>query len=90
MSWAALGNPWRPSLAVTFMEALRVSNQAYNWCLACCSRDSQSTRATKLRHAPSGKSLGVRRRHQARLSGPGIGSGLGGCRQRLAARRLDR
>ena len=81
---------WLLSLAVTFLVASRVSNQGYDWDLACCSRDSQSTRATKLRHAPSGKSLGVRRRHQARLSGLASGSGPGGCRQRLAVRRLDR
>lgn len=53
MSWAALGNPWLLSLAVTFLVALRVSNQGYDWVLACCIRDSQSTRATKLLHAPS-------------------------------------
>ena len=52
MSWATLGNPWLLSLAVTFLEALRVPNQGYDRVLACCIRDSQSTRATKLRHAP--------------------------------------
>ena len=81
---------WLLSLAVTFLVVAWVSNRGYDWDLTCCSRDSQSTRATKLRHAPSGKSLGVRRRHQARLSGLGIGSDPGGCRQRLAVRRLDR
>jgi hypothetical protein len=52
VSWAALGNPCLLSLAVTFLVASRVSNQCYDWDLACCNRDSQSTRATKLRHAP--------------------------------------
>ena len=44
MSWAALGNPWLLSLAVTFLEALRVSNRGYDWDLAYRSRDSNSTR----------------------------------------------
>lgn len=40
------------SLAVTRQKAQRASNQVYDRGLACCNWDSQSTRATKLRHAP--------------------------------------
>ena len=43
---------WILSLAVTFLMTPWVKNQGYDRRLACCNRDSQSTRATKLRHAP--------------------------------------
>jgi hypothetical protein len=48
MGWTTLGNPWLLSLAVTFLVALQVSNQAYDWALVCCNRNSQSTSATPL------------------------------------------
>ena len=52
MSRTTLGNPWLLSLAVTFLKALRVSNQGYDWVLACCIRDSNSTRL--MQTAPRG------------------------------------